>query len=234
VINPDYFLTRYGSDTLRMYLMFMGSYEHGGDWDDSGISGVARFLARVYRLISQHADGIREYLSLPHSDLKDKDRTLNHRLNLTIKRVSTDIDSLEFNTAVAALMELVNDLYKFAENHKPPDAHFYFCLQQLILILAPMAPHLAEELWQMIGAPPSVFDQKWPSYDQAALLLDTVTMVVQINGKLRGSFVVPKDVNEDDFTSIVMKDERISRHLDDKKILNRIFVPGKLLNIVAK
>ncbi|MEE8418108.1 MAG: class I tRNA ligase family protein, partial [candidate division Zixibacteria bacterium] len=234
VINPDHILKKYGSDTLRIYLMFMGSYEHGGDWDDSGINGVARFLARVYRLIVQNTTGIHDTLSLSYSDLSSKAPTLNHRLNSTIKRVTHDIESLEFNTAVAALMELVNDLYKPADDDDPPGDLYFFSMRQLILLLAPMAPHLAEELWHVVGGKPSVFDQDWPAWDESALLLDTITMVVQINGKLRGSFIVPKDVNENDFTNMAIRDEKISRHLNDKQILKKIFVPGRLLNIVAK
>ncbi len=234
VINPDHFLDQYGSDTLRIYLMFMGSYEHGGDWDDSGINGVARFLARVYRLIIQNADGIKERLSLSYSDLTNKDPTLNHRLNLTIKRVSDDIDALEFNTAVASMMEFLNHLYKFDEDGQAESDLFHFALRQLILLLAPMAPHLAEELWQVVGGKSSIFNRSWPDWDESALVLKTVTIVVQINGKLRASFTVPTGISEDDFYKLAVKDEKVSRHLDGKRVLKRIFIKGKLLNIVAK
>jgi leucyl-tRNA synthetase len=213
--------------------MFMGSYQHGGDWDDSGISGVARFLARVYRLIRQNADEIKDRLSLSYSDLTDKETALKHRLNLTIKRVSDDIESLEFNTAVAALMELVNDLYK-AQDSSSRDDLFYFSLRQLTLLMAPMAPHLAEELWQSVGGKPSIFDHDWPICDESALLTDTITMVVQINGKLRSSFKVPNTIQKADFLDLVLNDDKICRHLEGKKVLKSIFVPGKLLNIVAK
>ncbi len=234
VVNPDHFLDRYGSDTLRMFLMFMGSYKHGGDWDDTGINGVARFLARVYRLVIQNADGIKDRISLSYSDLTDKAPTLNHRLNLTIKCVTHDIGSLEFNTAISALMELVNELYRSYENDKAAGDLFYFSMKQLILTLAPMAPHLAEELWQAVGGKPSIFDQKWPVHDESALLLDTITMVVQINGKLRGSFSVPIDISQDDFYNLAMEDTTLSRHLKGKQVQKTIFIPGKILNIVAK
>lgn len=234
VINPDHFLDKYGSDTLRMYLMFMGSYAHGGDWDDSGINGVARFLARVYRLIVRHADGIRGHFSLSYSNLTDKDPSLNHRLNLTIKRVDNDIEALEFNTAVASMMELVNHLYKIDEQHRTKSDSFYFALKQLILLLAPMAPHLAEELWWICGAKTTVFAETWPEWDESALQTTTVTIVVQINGKLRASIEVPSGINEDKFYELALKDEKVSRHLSGKEISKRIFVPGKLLNIVAR
>ena len=234
VINPDRFTALYGSDTFRMYLMFMGSYAHGGDWDDSGIIGIARFLGRVYRLILQKADKARISQTLSYSNIKDKDPNLNYRLNLTIKRAADDIDNLEFNTAVAALMELVNDLYKADEEGHGDTELFCFAIKQLILIMAPMAPHLAEELWQMIGGNPSVFDQPWPGYDESALELKNITMVVQVNGKLRGSFAVPADCTENDLFDLAAKDEKVAAHFKNRSIIKRIFVPGKLLNIVVK
>jgi leucyl-tRNA synthetase len=234
VINPDHFISMYGSDTFRMYLMFMGSYAYGGDWDDSGISGIARFLGRVYRLVAKNAEKIRSVRQLTYYDIKNKPPDLNYRLNLTIRRVSSDIDALEFNTAVAALMELVNDLYKAEEGPLTASELFCHAIRQLILLLAPMAPHLAEELWQMIDGEPSVFSQSWPEYDPSALELSKITMVVQINGKLRGSFEVAVSCGEDDLFDLALKDNRISDHLKNKRIVKKIFVPGRLLNIVAK
>ncbi len=232
VINPDHLVSRYGSDTFRMYLMFMGSYAHGGDWDDSGINGIARFLGRVYRLVTQTTDSVKKIINVSYSNIKNNDHDLNYRLNLTIKRVGNDLDNLEFNTAVAALMELVNDLYKLMESKSKSSDLFHFSIKQLILLIAPMAPHLAEELWQMIGGKPSVFAQSWPTYDNSALRLATVTMVVQINGKLRGSFDVPVDCDEESLFELASNDERIKAHLEGRTIRKRIFVPGRLLNIV--
>jgi leucyl-tRNA synthetase len=234
VINPDYFTEHYGSDTFRMYLMFMGSYSLGGDWDDSGINGVSRFLGRIYRIISQYAPEIKNRLNVTYSSIKINDVNLNYRLNNTIKRATEDIDALEFNTAIAACMELVNDLFKISDDSKPKDELFYYSLKQLILIIAPMAPHLAEELWQLVGGKESVFAQRWPSYDPAALDLAKVTIVVQINGKLRGNFQVAADINEDELFKLIQADEKIAKYLDGVQIVKKIFVPGKLLNIVVR
>jgi leucyl-tRNA synthetase len=234
VTNPEYLLERYGSDSLRMYLMFMGSYGLGGDWDDSGINGIYRFLGRVYRLVSRHSGDIRKRFPLTYSEIGDKDVALNHRLNLTVKRVGEDIEALEFNTAIAACMELVNDLQKISESDGAKSLQFYYSLQLLAILIAPLAPHLSEELWSMIGGKGSIFSQAWPSADPKALKLDTVTMVVQVNGKLRGNFDVPAGINEDTFFSMVSHDERVAKFIDGKQIVKRIFVPGKLLNIVIK
>jgi len=217
-----------------MYLMFMGSYSMGGDWDDTGINGVARFVGRVYRLVEQNAEGMKLRHKITYSNIKDKDVSLNHRLNLTIKRVTQDIENLDFNTAIAACMELVNDLYKIADDGKLKTDLFYFALKQLNLIMAPLAPHLGEELWHLSGGTGSVFDQKWPSYNPAALELTKITMVVQINGKLRGSFDVSADISEDELFALVTGDERTSKYLEGKQVVKKIFVPGKLLNIVVR
>jgi leucyl-tRNA synthetase len=153
---------------------------------------------------------------------------------LTIKRVTNDVDGLEFNTAIAACMELVNDLYKIDEDAKLKIDLFYFALRQLILIMAPLAPHLCEELWHMIGDSGSVFAQPWPGFDPQALELRTITMAIQINGKLRGSFDVSADITEDQLFAIASKDDRVSKYLDGMQVVKRIFVPGKLLNMVVK
>ena len=237
VINPDYFVDHYGSDTFRMYIMFMGSYSYGGDWDDSGINGISRFLGRVYRLVEHNADEIKKRHKKPDalelSAMLNKKPNLNYRMNMTVKRATDDLEVLEFNTAISACMELVNELYKVEEAGARSDS-FYFALSQLILILAPMAPHLAEELWQMMGHHNTIFAEKWPSYDPGALELQTITMVVQVNGKLRGSFDVPADIDADGLYSLAMKDEKVARHILGLQIVKKIFVPGKLLNIVVR
>jgi leucyl-tRNA synthetase len=234
VIAPEDYVIRYGSDAFRMYLMFMGSYSLGGEWDDSGINGVARFLGRVYRLISFNSSDLRYRFPMAYDGLRSKDAALDHRLNFTILRVNQDIDDLEFNTAIAACMEFVNDLYKITEAKGPKSDLFHYSLQTLIILLSPFAPHLAEELWSMIGGQGSVFSSKWPSSDKAALKLDTITMVVQINGKLRGNYSVPAQIDEEQFYKIITGDDKVSRYIEGKQVVKRIFVPGKLLNIVVK
>jgi leucyl-tRNA synthetase len=233
VINPDYFIELYGSDTFRMYLMFMGSYQHGGDWDDSGINGISRFLSRVYRLVNLNASQLKAADQLTYGTLTDKDPALNYRLNLTIKRVSEDIANLEFNTAVAAAMELLNDLQNTDDTETGGSDLFKYSLKQLVLILSPMVPHLGEELWHIMGGRGSVFQQSWPTWDESALSRDTVTMVVQINGKLRGSFNVPADITEEQIFELASTDPKVSRHLEGNRVIKRIFLPGKLLNIVV-
>ncbi|MCD6161486.1 MAG: leucine--tRNA ligase [candidate division Zixibacteria bacterium] len=240
VINPDSFIDRYGSDTFRIYLMFMSSYTEGGDWDDSGISGVARFLGRVYRLMEKYLDDIKSINGISYNNITSNDDELKYYLNYTIKKVGEDINSLDYNTAIAAMMEFLNLLYNRSENGDKSEL-FRYSLLKYIQILAPFAPHFSEEFWSRLKNPienmfnyKSIFESSWPEYDHKALIKQTITMVAQINGKLRASFDVAKDISKNDFLELIKKDEKVSRHLEDKSVIKEIFVPGKLANIVVK
>ncbi len=233
VINPDDFIVDYGSDTFRIYLMFMGSYLDGGDWDDSGITGVARFLGRVYRLLEKHLKGIKNASKLNYSNIKSEDSELRYYLNHSIKKVGEDIENLDYNTAVAAMMEFLNVLSKRSESDDNSDL-FNYSLYRYIQILAPLAPHFSEEFWHRIGNKSSIFKSDWPGYDPEALVTSTITMVAQVNGKLRGSFEVAKDITKDDFLALIKGDDKVSHYIQGKKIVKEIFIPGKLANIVVK
>ena len=233
IINPDTFIEKFGSDTFRIYLMFMGSYADGGDWDDSGITGVARFLGRAYRLLMKYADQRIVARDITYNAISNKDAELKYHLNHTIKKVGLDIESLDYNTAVAAMMELLNLLYKKSEAGQESGL-FYYALNQYNLLLAPLAPHLAEELWAALKTDQSIFQHSWPKYDPTALKTRTITMVAQINGKLRGSFEVPTEIGKDEFLKLIKQDDKVSRYLEGKEIVKEVFIPGRLANIVVK
>jgi leucyl-tRNA synthetase len=233
VINPDSFIDAYGSDTFRVYLMFMGSYTDGGDWDDSGINGAARFLGRIYRLIERHLDEIKPYINKSYAEIKADDKELKYYLNHTIQKTGQDIDSLDYNTAVAAMMEFLNQLSSRSESGKISDL-FLYSLLKYIQLLAPLAPHLAEELWSRSGHSESVFNSGWPQFDEKALEMETVTVAVQIGGKLRGTIEVAKDISKEELLRLAKADEKISRYLIGKQVIKEIVVPGKLVNLVIK
>ncbi len=233
IINPDEFIEKFGSDTFRIYLMFMGSYTGGGDWDDSGINGVARFLGRVYRLLEKHPDDISTAVNITYDNIDSNDNELKYYLSHTIKKVGEDIDSLDFNTAVAAMMEFLNLLYNRSEKGDKSKL-FHYSLLIYIQLIAPLGPHFAEEFWSRIGNDSSIFESKWPIFDPEALITETITMVAQINGRLRGSFEVSKDITKEEFLDIIKKDEKVSKHIEGKSIIKEIFVAGKLANIVVK
>jgi leucyl-tRNA synthetase len=211
----------------------MGSYTDGGDWDDSGINGAARFLGRIYRLMEKHIDIMMSIKDKPYKLINIDDNSLKYYLNHTIQKVGQDIDSLDYNTAVAAMMEFLNHL-SVKSDANDNSKLFAYSLVKYIQLLAPLAPHLAEELWARLGYDNSIFDSGWPAYDESALVTETVTIAIQISGRLRGTIEVPKDISQAELIKLVKKDEKIAKHLEGKQTFKEIFVPGKLLNIVVK
>ena len=215
VVSPDEFVDKYGSDVFRMYLMFMGPFTDGGDWSDTGIKGIDRFVQRIWRLYSEKLN-----------KKVDQFQEVTSKLHATIKRAGEDIERLHFNTALSAYMELLNVLEKqegFSED----------TAQTFAKLLAPVAPHIAEELWEMSGGKGFVIDQTWPSYDESQLITDTITIVVQVNGKVRGEFTASPDISEADAILQAKKDENVKKHLDGKEPKKEIFVKGKLVSFVV-
>jgi leucyl-tRNA synthetase len=214
VINPDTYMEQWGADAFRMYLMFLGPYEEGGDFRDQGISGVKRFLDRVWASVrDMHTDG-------------EPDADVMRKLHRTIKKVGEDTPTLAYNTAIAAMMEYINVLRR-GERTPHRDE-----VQPLVQLLAPFAPHLAEECWSVLGITKSVFDSGWPVFDPAMLVDDEVELVVQVNGKVRGKVRVALDVTQDAAMSVAMADAGIAKFVvgDVKKV---IYVPKRLLNVVV-
>ena len=214
VINPDLYMEEWGADAFRMYLMFLGPYEEGGDFRDQGISGVRRFLDRLWASVRDaHTDGA------PDADVIRK-------LHRTIRKVGEDTANLGYNTAIAAMMEYMN-VVRRGERTPHRDE-----LLPLVQLVAPFAPHLAEECWEVLGHTTSVFDAGWPSYDPANLVDDEVELVVQVNGKLRGKLRVAVDITQEAVWAMAQADEGIAKFItgEPKKV---IFVPKRLLNIVV-
>ena len=216
IVIPDEYVERYGSDTFRMYLMFLGPYQEGGDFRDSGIIGLFRFLERVYSLVDE-----------PLYDGPSTDGELLTEMHETIKQVTEDIESLKYNTAIARLMEYLNAI-------KRTNARQRDLVETLALLLAPFAPHLAEEVWEKLGHRESVFNARWPGYDEERIKKDVVTIVLQVNGKVRSTVVVPVNSSEDTLRAAALGDKNIRRHLDSKQIVKIIIVKNKLVNVVAR
>ena len=213
IINPDEYINAWGADTFRMYLMFLGDYLQGGDFRDASISGVNRYLNRLWSSVADHkTDG-------------EPDPVVMSALHRTIKKVGDDIPKLGYNTAIAALMEYMNTLRE-GERH-PHRAE----VEPLVQLTSPFAPHIAEELWERLGHTGSVFDAGWPKYDPALIASETVTYAVQVNGKLRGTIDLAPDVSQDAAVAAALADPQIRRHVstDPRRV---IFVAGKLLNFV--
>jgi len=214
VVNPDEYIDTWGADAFRTYLMFLGPFEEGGDFRDKGISGVRRFLDRLWVSVR---DGTVDGAADPEVERK---------LHATIKKVGEDIPRLSYNTAVAAMMEYMNVLRK--SDRIPRRAE----VEPLVQLVAPFAPHLAEELWEQLGHDTSIFDSRWPGFDPSLLTEDEITLVVQVNGKMRGTIRVARDVTQESALAAAMQDSRIAKFIAStpKKV---VFVPGRLVNVMV-
>ena len=222
VVNPDEWVNRFGADTVRLYLMFLGPWEAGGDWDDSGISGQWRWLNRVWNLALGDVE--------TGSGQAEAIRRATHAM---IGKVSQDIERFRFNTMIAAMMEFTNELQSIRDQGPVDSDAWREAIDSLLLCLAPSAPHITEELWQRTGHCGSVHEQLWPEYDEALAQAETVTVVVQVNGKLREKLALAPGSSQDDAETAARASSRVADQLDGKTLRRVIWVPDKLLNFVA-
>jgi leucyl-tRNA synthetase len=243
VVSPDEMVARYGADAARLYSLFAAPPDRDLDWQDSGIEGIQRFLGRVYRFVLRNASpsltsGTRAAETVQGTPLRPEARAIQRKLHQTIKRVSDDFQGRwHFNTCISAIMELVNFLYSaeeaIAQNAIP--APFLAEVQSsLVLLLAPFAPYLAHELWEMLGETSSLLKAPWPKYDAELAKEEEIEIPVQINGKLRSRVVVPADAGEDFVIERVLADEKVQAAIAGKRVVKKIYVPGKMVNLVVK
>ncbi|MGA9529986.1 MAG: leucine--tRNA ligase [Terriglobales bacterium] len=238
-VSPDEMVARYGADATRMYTLFAAPPDRDLDWQDTGIEGIQRFLGRVYRfyLRSANSDHVDWHKSVP-SDLPLEARGIQRKLHQTIKRVTHDFQGRwHFNTCIAAIMELVNEIYGAEEASaagKIPIQLVAEVQRSIALLLAPMAPYLAHELWEMTGEKGNLLKAPWPKYDPALAAEDEIEIPVQVNGKLRGKVVVPAAATDDQVKQAALADEKVQAAIAGKQILKVIVVPKKLVNIVVK
>jgi leucyl-tRNA synthetase len=224
VIAPDELVDRYGADTVRAYLMFFARWDMGAPWSSSGIEGTVRWLRRVWTLFTEPVDGGRPDLQVL--------RNLRRKVHQTLERITHDFESFEFNTIVSSLMELNNEMYKAREAGASGTREWIEALEIYLLMMSPVTPHIAEELWQRLGKPYSIHTQPWPIFDAQAAAEDEVTLVVQVNGKLRHRITVPVDISEADAKFAALNSEVTQKLLSGKTPRKVIVVPGKLVNIV--
>lgn len=221
VVNPDDIVEEYGADTLRMYEMFMGPLDASIPWSEKGLGGANRFVHRIWNLMIDDNDQLRDRVTTLNDGALDK------IYNQTVKKVTEDYEELHFNTAISQMMIFVNEAHK-------ADALPLEYMEGFVKLVAPIAPHIAEELWTKLGHVGTISYQPWPTYDESKLVETTVEIVVQINGKVRQHLEVAKDANKEDLEKVALADERIQAELADKNIVRVIAVPGRLVNIVVK
>jgi leucyl-tRNA synthetase len=221
VVDPQEFVDRYGSDALRCFLMFVGPWNEGGPWDSQGIGGVSRFLRRAVSLLAggDASGALADPAELPR------------RTNRLVKKVTGDLETFRFNTSIAALMEQTN--YLLGVKGSVAEEEWREAIRTFVTVLAPFAPHHAEEMWAEMGEGGSVHEQAWPGYDESLIAEEEITLVVQVNGKLRDRVTVPADISEEAAKEQALASERVRPHVEGKQIRKSIYVPGRLVNLVV-
>jgi len=239
VVIPETVVERFGADTLRTYEMFIGPFDQDVQWSEQGLAGCHRFLNRVWEIVlggsrqQKPVSSKQEDASSEQRAASGDDTALRRMMHKTIQRVTNDMERLHFNTMVAALMEYVNYLQE-ARSHDISASAWKEAIETLLLLLAPTAPHLAEELWMRTGHAYSIHQHSWPAFDPAVIAEDTITLVVQIGGKVRDRLTVPADITEAEAKELALRSERVQRWIAGKTVTGVFYVPGKLINIVAK
>jgi len=235
VVSPDEMVARYGADAARLYSLFAAPPDRDLDWQDTGIEGIQRFLGRVYRFVVRHAKP-QGRATAPDGNLSPEARRIRRKLHQTIKRVSDDFQGRwHFNTCIAAIMELVNELYGVEENIARIPASLLSDVQRnLVLLLHPFAPYVTSELWEMLGERKDLLRAPWPKYDPALAKEEEIEIPIQVNGKLRSKIVVSADADQNTIQQTAQSDEKLKAAIRGKQIVKVIVVPGKLVNVVVK
>jgi leucyl-tRNA synthetase len=240
VVDPDYLINRYGADTARMFCLFAAPPEKDLEWSDQGVEGSFRFLNRTWRIVVDYLNSIKDIQPFrgQQEDLEGDLKNLRRKTHQTIRKVTGDIeDRFHFNTAISAIMELVNVLYQLRRPEKENLKALSVVresVEAVILLLAPIVPHISQELWGMLGYSQNLAEAGWPVYDPTVASEEQITIVVQINGKVRSRIIVPADEDVEQIKALALADEKIAAMLAGKDVLKEIYVPKKLLNIVVK
>ena len=235
-VDPQGLIDKYGADTLRLFSMFAAPPDQSMEWSDSGVEGANRFLRRLWRQVHEHI-AMGEVASLDTSNLTDEQSAIRRKLYTSLQKVTDDMQRrFTFNTAIAANMELLNDVAKFKDDSEQGRAVKQEIFETVLLMLSPIAPHICETLWHLLGKSSTLIDESWPTVDEAALVQDSVELMVQVNGKLRGKIKVAVDAADDDIKQQAQESKNVKRYISDnlanKSVRKIIIVKGRLVNIV--
>lgn len=235
VVSPEEIIGKYGADTARLFILFAAPPEKELEWSDQGVEGTYRFLNRVWRIVLEFQNAVKEGAGKGGNAF---DKELRLVLHSTIKKVTEDIsERFNFNTAISAVMECVNTLYLYKDKVAPEDYNFPLleeATEKLVVLLAPFVPHITEELWQLMGKSGSVHDEPWPAFDPKALVRDEIEIVLQINGKLRDKLLIPNGQAKEETLAAAKASPKIAAEIAGKELVKEIVVPGKLVNLVVK
>ena len=244
VVDPDEMLQQVGADALRLYVMFVAPPEKEVEWSDAGLEGSWRFLARVWRIVDQWCDRAKSAAPMAGIDVSTLDaveRKLRRKTHETVGRVTIDVEQrIHLNTAISALMELVNEMYAFSDAAQKAGSvraqsasAFREATEALIIMISPFAPHTAEELWEMTGHEGGIAKASWPSFDESVARADEIVVPVQVNGKLRSRLTVAVDTPEGELRERALADPAVRPHVEGKTIKSVVIVKGKLINVVV-
>jgi leucyl-tRNA synthetase len=239
VVDPKDILAEYGADTARLFILFASPPEKDLEWSDKGVEGADRFLNRVWRFVTENLELIKNSKTELNPDNLDKEaKTLYRTMHASIKKVTEDVGQrLNFNTAISAIMELTNEVYSYLNDRSQEDtdtALIEEVAENIVLLLAPFAPFITEELWEYLGKEGNVHRAEWPTYNEEALKKDEITIVIQVNGKVRDKINVAADADEDEVKEKAMQAENIKSYLEDGNLVKTIYIPKKLVNLVVK
>lgn len=232
-ISPDEYIEMYGADVFRMYLMFGFSYSEGGAWSDDGIKGVHRYIERIERVVDTSLERIFKD-SEDITIMNKSEKSLNYWRHNSIKSISYDTEAMQFNTAIARLMEFTNAISKYNVEEKINKSFLKETIKDFILLLSPFTPHLGEEMWEKLGMDHSVFTSKWPTFEEKALIKDEVEIAIQVNGKIKERMNIPYDLSDEEIKKVALESIEIIKSLEGKEVNKIIVIKGRLVNIVAK
>jgi leucyl-tRNA synthetase len=233
-VDPDEMVKKYGADTVRLYTLFAAPPENNFDWTESGIEGSHRFVKRFFTYITDNIDLVKNvnYTEEDFKDLNEEDLKIRKKLHQTIKKVRNDIEkNFQFNTAIASMMELLNELYDY-KNKNPKVLKEVF--ENFILLISPFTPFMADYLWNKIGKEGFTINYPYPSYDESLLIETEKEIPVQVNGKLRSTIKVPVSASEEDVVQVALSNPDIKKWIEGKQIVKTIFIQGKILNLIVK
>jgi len=233
-VDPQPLIEKYGADTVRLFILFAAPPEQSLEWSDEGVDGASRFLKRLWKLVHSHLETDFSDIKLDADTLTSEQKNIRRKLHETIKKVSDDVGRRHtFNTAIAAVMELINELVKFAENSEQAYAVSREAIESVVLLLSPIVPHISQQLWNELGHDGLTADVPWPQCDESALVRDEIELVVQVNGKLRSRISVAAKADKESIEATALADEKIVANIEGKTVRKIIVVPGRLVNIVA-
>jgi leucyl-tRNA synthetase len=238
-VDPKDILDEYGADTARLFILFASPPEKDLEWSDKGVEGADRFLNRVWRFVTENLELIENAEAEVEAESLDKDaKTLYRTMHASIKKVSQDVGQrLNFNTAISAIMELTNEVYSYLNDRSAEETNAALVkevAENIVLLLAPFAPFITEELWEYLGYEKNVHAAQWPEFEEEALKKDEITIVIQVNGKVRDKINVAADASEEEVKAQVMEEEKIQSYLEDGNLVKTIFIPKKLVNLVIQ